>query len=159
MGTFAAISESLAGLSAADPIFWTVIVLLACLVYLRGTHQVMTRQMKMEAESSRRQEQTYQAMVQHYRQTAFEMQSRMEGGGGRATGGGSPELTHLFAENLQRTARLETRLDTLARELETLRRDVADQAATNATLIGSLSDLHHKVNGLNHAVQGMVEAG
>jgi uncharacterized protein YoxC len=158
MGTLAAISDSLTGLNAADPIFWTVIVLLACLVYLRGTQQMMTRQMKLEAESSRRQEQTYQAMVQHYRQTAFEMQSRMDGGGTRAAGGAS-ELTHLFAESLQRTARLETRLDALTRELDAVRRETADQAATNNTLIGSLSDLHHKVNGLNHAVQGMVEAG
>ncbi|NBV23273.1 MAG: hypothetical protein EBS05_15300, partial [Proteobacteria bacterium] len=64
--------------------FWALIVLLGCLVYMRGNQRVIERQAKMEAESARRQEQTYQAMVQHYRQVAMEQQTRMDSHGPRS---------------------------------------------------------------------------
>jgi hypothetical protein len=71
------------GFTAEGPMFWTLLVLLACLVYLRSTQIVAERQAKLEAENARRQEQTYQAMVQHYRQVVNEQQARMETAGQR----------------------------------------------------------------------------
>lgn len=58
--------------------FWALIVLVLCLVYMRSNAVVAERQAKLEAENARRQEQTYQAMVQHYRQVVTDQQSRMD---------------------------------------------------------------------------------
>ncbi|MFA6546317.1 MAG: hypothetical protein WCS99_18005 [Limisphaerales bacterium] len=150
------------GGSVEGPMFWALVVLLGCLVYMRGTQRVTERQMKLEAESSRRQEQTYQAMVQHYRQVVMEQQSRMDtngqrGGGGGGGGSGVEAVQMLVENNMHREARLEARVEGLAKELEQLRREVAECEGTTTTLFGSVSDLHHKMNGLNHAVGALVD--
>ena len=136
--------------------FWTLIALLGCLVYMRGTQRVTERQFRLEAENSRRQEQTYQAMVQHYSQAVFEMQARMDGPAHR--GGVAGETVQLMLDSSsQRTARLEAKLEMLERELDKLRRAVAEGEGMNGTLLASISDLHHKFNNLNHAVSALVE--
>ncbi|PAW88822.1 MAG: hypothetical protein B9S33_04105 [Pedosphaera sp. Tous-C6FEB] len=66
------------GFTAEGPMFWALIVLVLCLVYMRSNAVVAERQAKLEAENARRQEQTYQAMVQHYRQVVTDQQSRMD---------------------------------------------------------------------------------
>ena len=142
--------------------FWTLITLLGCLVYMRSAQQFMARQAKQEAENARRQEQTYQTMVQHYRQVAMEQQSRLDQHshpGQRGGGGGSAvEAVQLLVEsNMARSARLEARVESLTKELEELRREVTECEGTSATLFSSVSDLHHKFNGLNHAEQGLAE--
>lgn len=142
--------------------FWTLIVLLGCLVYMHSTQRFMERQAKMEAENGRRQEQTYQAMVQHYRQVVLEQQSRMDSPGhrsGSGSGGGGVEAVQLLVEsNMQRSARLEARVETMSKELEQLRRTIAECEGTSSTLFSSVSDLHHKMNNLNHSVMSLVDA-
>ena len=137
--------------------FWTLIVLLGCLVYMRGNQRVIERQAKMEAESARRQEQTYQAMVQHYRQVAMEQQTRMDSHNPRGNGGGA-EVAQLLAENtMQRMSRLEARPEGLAKELEQCRREVVECEGTTTTLFSSVSDLHHKMNNISNAMQIVLE--
>lgn len=142
--------------------FWTLIVLIGCLVYMHSTQRSMERQAKMEAENGRRQEQTYQAMVQHYRQVVLEQQSRMDSPGhrsGSGSGGGGVEAVQLLVEsNMQRSARLEARVETMSKELEQLRRTIAECEGTSSTLFSSVSDLHHKMNNLNHSVMSLVDA-
>jgi uncharacterized protein involved in exopolysaccharide biosynthesis len=155
------------GFTAEGPMFWTLLVLLACLVYLRSTQIVAERQAKLEAENARRQEQTYQAMVQHYRQVVNEQQARMETAGQRppaapaASGAsGTLELFQLLAESsAQKSARLEARVDALAQELEALRRELAEATAMNAQLLGVVSEMQHRINNLSHAVQGLEAKG
>jgi biopolymer transport protein ExbB/TolQ len=125
-------------------------------IYIRCTQQVSERQLRLEAENARRQEQTYQVMVQHYRQAVLEMQSRMDAP--MARGGGSVEAVQLLVEgNIHRMARMEARLEILNTELQQLRRSLSECEATNQTLFSSVSDLHHKFNNLNHAVGDLVE--
>ena len=142
--------------------FWTLIVLIGCLVYMHSTQRSMERQAKMEAENGRRQEQTYQAMVQHYRQVVLEQQARMDSPGHRSGSGsasGGVEAVQLLVEsNMQRSARLEARVETLAKELDQLRRTLAECEGTSSTLFSSVSDLHHKMNNLNHSVMSLVDA-
>ncbi len=151
----------MSGFTAEGPMFWTLIALFLCLIFMRNAHVTAARQAKMEAESARRQEQTYQAMVQHYRQVVLEQQARMDSPGhrsGSGGGGGGVEAVQLLVEsNMQRSARLEARVETLSKELEQLRRTVAGCEGTNSALFSSVSDLHHKMNDLNHAVMGLVD--
>ena len=155
----------MAGFTAEGPMFWTLIALLFCLVYMRSAQANSERQAKMEAENARRQEQTYQAMVQHYRQVASEQQMRIDSAGTRAqpppapaNSGGAMELFQLLAEtNAQRFSKLEVRLDALTKELETTRRELAEETAMTAQLLGVLSDTQHKVNNLSNALQASVE--
>jgi phage shock protein A len=138
--------------------FWALIVLLGCLVYMRGNQRVIERQAKMEAESARRQEQTYQAMVQHYRQVAMEQQTRMDSHGPRSNGGSGAEVAQLLAENtMQRMSRLEARLEGITKELEQCRREVEGCEGTATTLFTSVSDMHHKMNNISNAVQMLLE--
>jgi phage shock protein A len=153
----AAADPNLSGFTVEGPMFWTLIVLIGCLVYMHSSQRSMERQAKMEAENGRRQEQTYQAMVQHYRQVVLEQQSRMDSPGHRSGSGGVEAVQLLVESNMQRSARLEARVETLAKELEQLRRTVAECEGTSATLFSSVSDLHHKMNDLNHAVMGLVD--
>lgn len=126
-------------------------------IYIRCTQQVSERQLRLEAENARRQEQTYQAMVQHYRQAVIEMQSRMDAPAARG-GGGSVEAVQVLVEgNIHRMARMEARLEILNTELQQMRRNLSECEATNQTLFSSVSDLHHKFNNLNHAVGDLVE--
>ena len=158
----AAPDTNLSGFTVEGPMFWTLIVLIGCLVYMHSTQRSMERQAKMEAENGRRQEQTYQAMVQHYRQVVLEQQARMDSPGHRSGSGsasGGVEAVQLLVEsNMQRSARLEARVETLAKELEQLRRTVAECEGTSSTLFSSVSDLHHKMNNLNHSVMSLVDA-
>lgn len=162
MSCFAAVPTEFAGFIAEGPMFWTLIALLGCLVYMRSAHQFAERQAKHELENARRQEQTYQTMVQHYRQVAMEQQARLDqhgqAGHRPAGGGGSMEAVQLLVEgSMTRAARLEARVESLAKEMEQLRREVAECEGTTSTLFSSVSDLHHKFNGLNHAVQGLAD--
>jgi DNA repair exonuclease SbcCD ATPase subunit len=144
------------GFSGEGPLFWILVVTVGVMLYLRATHRVTERQLKLEAENARRQEQTYQAMVQHYRQVAMEQQTRPEAASARS--GPGQEVTYLLVENsLQRVARVEARLDALAKELEELKKQLAECDGTTNTLFSSVSDLHHKLNNLNHAVGSLVE--
>lgn len=164
MNCFAAISNEFAGFIAEGPMFWTLIVLLGGLVYVRSAQQFAERQARQEAENARRHEQTYQTMIQHYRQVAMEQQSRLDHQNqpghrvGAAGGGSAVEALQMLVEsNMARSARLEARVEALTKELESLRREVAECEGTTSTLFSSVSDLHHKYNGLNHAVQGLAE--
>lgn len=158
----AAADPNLSGFTVEGPMFWTLIVLIGCLVYMHSSQRSMERQAKMEAENGRRQEQTYQAMVQHYRQVVLEQQARMDLPGhrsGSGSGGGGVEAVQLLVEsNMQRSARLEARVETLAKELDQLRRTLAECEGTSSTLFSSVSDLHHKMNNLNHSVMSLVDA-
>lgn len=158
----AAADTNLSGFTVEGPMFWTLIVLIGCLVYMHSTQRSMERQAKMEAENGRRQEQTYQAMVQHYRQVVLEQQARMDSPGHRSGSGsasGGVEAVQLLVEsNMQRSARLEARVETLAKELDQLRRTLAECEGTSSTLFSSVSDLHHKMNNLNHSVMSLVDA-
>ena len=153
------------GFTAEGPMFWTLIALVLCLVYVRSNSAVVERQAKLEAENARRQEQTYQAMVQHYRQVANEQQSRIDAavqpGGSRNAGGGSGgvlELFQLLADNsAQKNTRLEARLDALSKELAETRRELADSSSTTGALLGNLSDMQHQLNNLNHAVGSLLD--
>ena len=149
----------MSGFTAEGPMFWTLIALFLCLIFMRNAHVTAARQAKMEAESARRQEQTYQAMVQHYRQVAMEQQQRSDHSHpGQRGSGSSLEAVQLLVEsNMSRSARLEARVEALTKELEQLRREVAGCEGTTSTLFNSVSDLHHKFNGLNHAVQGLAD--
>ena len=158
----------MAGFTAEGPMFWTLVVLLGCLAYMRGTHRVTEQQAKLEAESARRQEQTYQAMVQHYRQVVNEQQMRMDAAGHHpqhapsappaASTGGALELFQLLADSSsQKISKLEVHLDALTKELESARQEMAESTAMTAQLLGVVSDMQHKVNNLNHAVQNIVE--
>lgn len=157
----------ISGFTAEGPMFWTLLVLLACLVYLRSTQTVAERQAKLEAENARRQEQTYQAMVQHYRQVVNEQQARMETAAqhppatpAAGSASGTLELFQLLAESsAQKTSRLEARVDALAKELEAARKEQAEATVMNAQLLGVMSEMQHQLNNLNHAVQGMGEKG
>ena len=115
---------------------------------------------KLEAENARRQEQTYQAMVQHYRQVVSEQQMRMDATGCRAPPapaagtGGALELFQLLAESSnQKISRLEVRLEALTKELESVKRESAEATAMTAQLLGVLSDMQHKMNNLSNAMQ------
>ncbi len=162
MNLFAAVPIEFAGFIAEGPMFWTLIVLLGCLVYMRSAQQFLERQAKAEAENTRRQEQTYQTMIQHYRQVAMEHQTRLDQPGqpGQRAGssGSAVEAVQLLVEsNMSRSARLEARVEAMTKELEKLRREVEECEGTTSTLFSSVSDLHHKFNGLSHAVQGLAD--
>ncbi|MEN9573086.1 MAG: hypothetical protein RL514_941 [Verrucomicrobiota bacterium] len=153
-------SQWVSGFTAEGPMFWTLIALLLCLVFMRNAQIAAARQSKMEAESARRQEQTYQAMVQHYRQVAMEQHQRSDHSHpGQRGSGSSLEAVQLLVEsNMARSARLEARAEALTKELEELRRMVAGCEGMTSALFSSVSDLHHKFNGLNHAVQGLTDS-
>lgn len=151
-----------AGFTAEGPMFWTLIALLLCLVYMRSAQAVIERQAKLEAESARRQEQTYQAMVQHYRQVVSEQQLRMDSAGHHAPPaagtGGALELFQLLAESSsQKISKLEVRVDALTKELESARREAAEATAMTAQLLGVASDMQHKINNLSNAMQLVLE--
>lgn len=155
----------MAGFTAEGPMFWTLIALLFCLVYMRSAQASTERQAKMEAESARRQEQTYQAMVQHYRQVASEQQMRMDSGGHHgapappaASTGGALELFQLISEtSSQKFSKLEVRMESLTKELESTRRELAEETAMTAQLLGVLSDMQHKVNNLSNALHAVLD--
>lgn len=155
------------GFTAEGPMFWTLIALLLCLVYMRNAQTVTERQVKLEAENSRRQEQTYQAMVQHYRQVVNEQQMRMDAVGHQqpaqpaapvAGTGGALELFQLLAESSsQKISKLEVRMDALTKALESAQREAAEATAMNAQLLGVVSDMQHKINNLSNAMQAVLE--
>ena len=154
----------LTGFTAEGPMFWSLIALLGCLVYMRKGQAIIEQRAKMEAENSRRQEQTYQAMVQHYRQVVNEQQMRMDSGGRHsqpapaAGSGGALELFQLLAESSsQKITRMEVRVDTLTRELESTQRELAESTAMSAQLLGVVSDMQHKLNNLSNAMQLVLE--
>lgn len=157
----------MAGFTAEGPMFWTLIALLLCLVYMRSTQAVAERQAKLEAENARRQEQTYQAMVQHYRQVVSEQQMRMDAAGNQPQGrpappaagtGGALELFQLLAESSsQKISKLEVRVDALTKELEAVKREAAESTAMTAQLLGIVSDMQHKINNLGNAMQAVLE--
>lgn len=157
----------LAGFTAEGPMFWTLIALLFCLVYMRNAQTVTERQAKLEAENARRQEQTYQAMVQHYRQVVNEQQMRMDAVGHQqaahpappaAGAGGALELFQLLAESSsQKISKLEVRVDTLTKALESVQREAAEATAMNAQLLGVFSDMQHKLNNLGNAMQAVLK--
>lgn len=157
----------MAGFTAEGPMFWTLIALLFCLVYMRNAQAVTERQAKLEAENARRQEQTYQAMVQHYRQVVNEQQMRMDAVGhpppaqpapSVAGAGGALELFQLLAESsTQKISKLEVRVDALTKALESAQREAAEATAMNAQLLGVVSDMQHKLNNLDHAMQAVLE--
>lgn len=154
------------GFTAEGPMFWTLIALLFCLVYMRNAQAVTERQAKLEAESARRQEQTYQAMVQHYRQVVSEQQMRMDAVGHQpraqpappvAGTGGALELFQLLAESSsQKISKLEVRVDALTKELESARHETTEATAMNAQLLGVVSDMQHKLNNLGNAMQAVL---
>lgn len=156
----------MAGFTAEGPMFWTLIALLFCLVYMRNGQAVVERQAKLEAENARRQEQTYQAMVQHYRQVVSEQQMRMDAVGHQqhahpapsaAGTGGALELFQLLAESSsQKISKLEVRMDALTKALESAQRDVAEATVMNAQLLGVVSDMQHKMNNLGNAMQAVL---
>ena len=147
--------------------FWTLIALLGCLVHMRKGNAVTEQQAKMEAENGRRQEQTYQAMVQHYRQVVSEQQMRMDALGHHAhpappaaatATGGALELFHLLAESSsQKISRLELRMDALTKELESAKRELTESTAMTAHLLDVVSDMQHKINNLSNAMQAVLE--
>lgn len=159
----------MAGFTAEGPMFWTLVVLLGCLVYMRKGQAVTEQRAKMEAENARRQEQTYQAMVQHYRQVVSEQQMRMDATGHHAVPaphappaaagtGGTLELFQLLAESsTQKISKLEVRLDALTKELESAKRESAEATAMTAQLLGVVSDMQHKMNNLGNAMQIVLE--
>ena len=156
----------MAGFTAEGPMFWTLVVLLGCLVYMRKGQAVTEQRAKLEAENARRQEQTYQAMVQHYRQVVSEQQMRMDATGHQAppappaaaSTGGTLELFQLLAESsTQKISKLEVRLDTLAKEIESAKRESAEATAMTAQLLGVVSDMQHKMNNLGNAMQIVLE--
>ena len=145
--------------------FWTLIVLLGCLVYMRTGQRFMERQAKVEAENARRQEQTYQAMVQHYRQVANEQQMRMDSGGHQghrappvASAGGALELFQLLSESSsQKFSKLEVRVESLAKELAAARRELEESTVMATQLLGVISDMQHKMNNLSNAMHAVLE--
>ena len=158
-------SQWVSGFTAEGPMFWTLIALLLCLVFMRNAQIAAARQAKMEAESARRQEQSYQAMVQHYRQVASEQQMRMDSGGHRsapaapAAGmGGALELFQLMAESSsQKISKLEARVDVLAKQSESAQRELVEATAMTAQLLGVVSDMQHKVNNLSNAMHAVLD--
>lgn len=144
--------------------FWALIVLVLCLVYVRSNAVVAERQAKLEAENARRQEQTYQAMVQHYRQVVTDQQSRMDIVGHQPgprtsspAAGGVLELFHLIADSsAQKITRLEAKTEGLTKELAEAKRELADQSSTTGMLLANLSDMQHQINNLNHALGGLL---
>ncbi|MEQ2006863.1 MAG: hypothetical protein ABMA26_08695 [Limisphaerales bacterium] len=157
----------MAGFTAEGPMFWTLVVLLGCLVYMRKGQAVTEQRAKLEAENARRQEQTYQAMVQHYRQVVSEQQMRMDATSHHAQPappasaagtGGTLELFQLLAESsTQKISRLEVRLDTLTKEIEAAKRESAEATAMTAQLLGVVSDMQHKMNNISNAMQIVLE--
>lgn len=144
--------------------FWALVMLALCLVYVRSNAKVAERQAKLEAENARRQEQTYQAMVQHYRQVVTDQQSRMDTAGQMAglraappAAGGVLELFQLIADgNSQKITRLEAKNDSLIQELAEAKRELAEQSSTTGMLLANLSDMQHQINNLNHALGGLL---
>jgi|GEM_PF-1814157 hypothetical protein len=158
------VSKWVEGFSTEGPMFWALIVLVLCLVYVRSNAAVAERQAKLEAENARRQEQTYQAMVQHYRQVVTDQQSRMDVAGQQSgarmsppAAGGVLELFQLIADSsAQKITRLEAKSELLAKELAEAKRDLADQSSTTGVLLANLSDMQHQINNLNHAFGGLL---
>ncbi|MBI5799810.1 MAG: hypothetical protein HZA92_03655 [Verrucomicrobia bacterium] len=165
MSILAAIPSNFSGFTAEGPMFWTLIVLLGCLVYMRTGQRFMERQAKVEAENARRQEQTYQAMVQHYRQVANEQQMRMDSGGlhghhapPAASSGGALELFQLLSESsLQKFSKLDVRVESLAKELAATRRELEESTVMATQLLGVISDMQHKMNNLSNAMHAVLE--